>query len=45
RKGKRMAAIALPGPSVRISKEKDENPAALVKQCEEKISQAITLYE
>lgn len=40
-----MAAIALSGPSLRISQEKDEEHAALVKQCAEQISQAITLYE
>jgi IclR family transcriptional regulator, KDG regulon repressor len=45
RKGKIMAAIALSGPSFRISQEKDEEHAALVKQCAEQISQAITLYE
>ncbi|MQR84570.1 helix-turn-helix domain-containing protein [Bacillus megaterium] len=45
RKGKIMAAIALSGPSFRISQEKDVEHAALVKQCAEQISQAITLYE
>ncbi|MFC7392922.1 IclR family transcriptional regulator [Scopulibacillus cellulosilyticus] len=39
--GKVVAAIALSGPSVRVSKQKDDTYGQLVKQCAGKISSAI----